>query len=88
MTTNEIKKVVSEANETSNWKCAGDDLSPFGIVGSAHDNVITYKGAFTDTGAYTDSYWEAMLSNIECNLCESPLHPETKAFFAARGVRG
>ena len=82
MTTNEIKKVVNEANETSNWKCEGDDQSPFDLVGSAHDNAITY------TDAYTDAYWAVMLSNIKCNLCESPLHPDTKQFFAARGVRG
>ena len=82
MTTNEIKTLVSEANETWNWKCAGDDLSPFDLVGSAHDNAIT------TTAAYTAAYWVTLISNIECNLCESELHPETKAFFATRGVRG
>lgn len=82
MTTNEIKTLVSEANETWNWKTTGDDLSPFDLVGSAHDNAIT------TAAAYTPAYWEVMLSNIQCNLCESLLHPDTKQFFASRGVRG
>ena len=82
MTTNEIKTLVSEANETSNWKCEGDDQSPFDLVGSAHDNAIT------TTAAYTAAYWDALLSNIECNLCESLLHPDTKQFFAAPGECG
>jgi hypothetical protein len=82
MTTNEIKKVVSEANETMRWEVSGDEYTPFMLVGSAHDNVITY------VAPDSPQYWEAMISNIECNLCECLLHPATKKFFADRGVRG
>jgi hypothetical protein len=82
MTTNEIKKVVNEANETARWAVSGDEYTPFMIVGSAHDNAIT------SVDANSPKYWEAILSNIECNLCECLLHADTKKFFSDRGVRG
>ena len=82
MTTIEIKKVVSEANETSRWTTLGCEYTPFMLVGSAHDNVIT------SVDPKSPRYWEALLSNIECNLCECLLHADTKKFFSDRGVRG
>ena len=82
MTTNEIKKVVNVANKTMRWAVSGDEYTPFMIVGSAHDNAIT------SVDPASPQYWEAILSNIECNLCECLLHADTKKFFADRGVRG
>jgi len=77
----ELKQIVIEANKTSTWKPVGDQYTPFDIIGSAHDNAITY----TDYG--TVDYYEALLGNTQLNLSEMYLHPKTRAFFARRGIR-
>ena len=77
----ELKQLVIEANRTSIWKPVGYQYTPFDLIGSAHDNAITY------TDYETDDYWDALLGNIRSNLSEMHLHKNTLAFFARRGVR-